>query len=194
MRKSIRWFLIVVLLLDTTAAVILLTGGFAVPGVMASGTPNEVAHEPEPTREALELLGHQLVERAEQLRRREAELDEVLRGLEIQQRITERNTEAEPTAGGAGPVEPPPEPNEAFQRLLRAYENMEPESAAVALAELATLDTEAVLQLLSGWKPRTSGQILDALTQTHPVLAAELSYRIWKGDGNNGPAAAKDGR
>jgi flagellar motility protein MotE (MotC chaperone) len=75
-----------------------------------------------------------------------------------------------------------PAKSEAFTRLLRAYENMEPESAAKALAGLAVRDKEAVVQLLLGWKPRTSGAILDALTQINASLAADLSYEVWKRD------------
>jgi hypothetical protein len=91
------------------------------------------------------------------------------------------------TIPGAGPDDPttPREQknvtkSDAFLRLLRAYENMEPESAAKALAELATRDRRAVVELVLGSKPRTSGAILDALTQTHPGLAADLSYEIWR--------------
>jgi hypothetical protein len=60
---------------------------------------------------------------------------------------------------------------------------MEPESAARAVAGLAKKDNECVVQLLLGWKPRTSGQILDALTQLDPGLAAQLSYEVWKRSG-----------
>jgi hypothetical protein len=94
------------------------------------------------------------------------------------------------TIPGAGPDEPEaPAPAargagvaqaDAFRRLLRAYENMEPESAARALAELAQRDRRAVVELVLGSKPRTSGAILDALTRTHPGLAADLSYEIWR--------------
>jgi len=97
-------------------------------------------------------------------------------------------SEAE-TIPGAGPDEPaapvlaprdPAPQTDAFRRLLRAYENMEPESAARALAELATRDRRAVVELILGSKARTSGAILDALTRTHPGLAADLSYEIWR--------------
>ena len=56
----------------------------------------------------------------------------------------------------------------------------EPAASEPGLAELAALDQQAVVQLLLGWQPRTSGAILDALTQTHAELAAKLSYEIWK--------------
>jgi hypothetical protein len=82
----------------------------------------------------------------------------------------------------------------AFTRLLRAYENMEPESAAKAIGELAARDREAVVELVMGWKPRTCGAILDALTQTNPALAADLSYTIWKRSGSLRPETATAGR
>jgi flagellar motility protein MotE (MotC chaperone) len=71
---------------------------------------------------------------------------------------------------------------------------MEPESAAKALAALAARDKEAVIELLMGWKPRTSGAILDSLTQNSPALAADLSYEIWKRSGNAAGATAETGR
>jgi hypothetical protein len=89
---------------------------------------------------------------------------------------------AVPSSGATGATAAAKEApkSEAFLRLLHAYENMEPESAAKAIAELAAKDKEAVVQMMLGWKPRTSGQILDALTQFNPKLAAELSYEVWK--------------
>ena len=83
--------------------------------------------------------------------------------------------------------------NDAFKRIQRAYENMEPDSAAKALVELAARNQDAVVELLLGWQPRTSGAILDALTQTDPALAAELSYRVWKTGGNVAAPAASSG-
>jgi len=83
---------------------------------------------------------------------------------------------------------------DAFTRLQRAYETMEPESAAKALNELATRDREAVVALVLGLKPRTSGAILDAVTQINPALAADLSYTIWKRSGKPESRTAKAGR
>jgi flagellar motility protein MotE (MotC chaperone) len=87
-----------------------------------------------------------------------------------------------PAVAGGEPAKVAPK-TEAFLRLLHAYENMEPESAAKAIAQLAVKDKEAVVQMMLGWKPRTSGQILDALTQFDPSLAADLSYEVWKRSG-----------
>jgi hypothetical protein len=84
--------------------------------------------------------------------------------------------------------------NDAFLRLQRAYESMEPESAAKALIALAGRDQEAVIELLMGWKPRTSGAILDAVTQSSPSLAADLSYEIWKRSGGTAGTPARTGR
>ena len=84
--------------------------------------------------------------------------------------------------------------SQAFVRLQRAYESMEPESAAKALVALAARDKEVVIDLLMGWKPRTSGAILDALTQNNAGLAADLSYEIWRRSGNPADAAARSGR
>jgi flagellar motility protein MotE (MotC chaperone) len=84
--------------------------------------------------------------------------------------------------------------NQAFVRLQRAYESMEPESAAKALVALAARDKEVVIDLLMGWKPRTSGAILDAVTQNNAGLAADLSYEIWRRSGNPAEPAARSGR
>ena len=90
-----------------------------------------------------------------------------------------------------------PEP-QVVARLTEAL-GSEPDPASrriatVALAELAYLDQDAVVQLLMGWRPRTSGAILDALTQADPGLAASLSYEIWKRGGKKGATAASGGR
>ncbi len=139
---------------------------------------------------SLRALGEQLVNRAEALKRREAELDEALRAEEVLRRsgvLEEPEEEVEPEPEPEPEPLPEPEPDpaaiaakEAFARLQQAYEKMEPESAAIALSQLAARDREAVVALLNGWKPRTSGAILDALTQSDPALAADLSYEIYK--------------
>lgn len=198
MRASVRWFLIGVLAIDVIGAGLLLTG--AIPVTRAADTGSSVQpQQPTASREVLEQLGRELSERTEALRRREAELDELMRAEEVERRLTaldeqRRQREVAEAESSDAPAGRAPERNPAFENLQRAYENMEPESAAAALGELASLDEEAVLQLLAGWKPRTSGQILDALTQTDPELAGRLSYRIWKLGGKNGAAAASNDR
>ncbi|UCF68777.1 MAG: hypothetical protein JSV80_05675 [Acidobacteriota bacterium] len=70
----------------------------------------------------------------------------------------------------------------SFDRLLKAYEGMEAENAARALAELYERDRLVVVDLLLGLKPRQSAATLDALAAANPKIAAELSYEIWKRD------------
>jgi len=192
MRRAVYWFLVGVLLVNcVTAAVV---GSLPAPSAPADGTGEMSEAEPEVTRETLALLGQRLAERAAALVRREQELDELLRGAEVQRRLAELNAPAGEPAAPHAAEQPAVADGASFTRLQRAYENMEPESAAAALAELAALDQQAVLQLLAGWKPRTSGQILDALTQIDPGLAARLSYEIWRRGGNFVPPPATDGR
>jgi flagellar motility protein MotE (MotC chaperone) len=201
-----RWMVFGVLAIDL-AVVVMLTAG-PVSTLVASTTalataPAAVAtvkSEPAATAELLQQLGARLAERTAALELREAEIAELLRSEEVLRRAGLSPNESEgaeasgATAAGAesqsaavtsAPAtdDPVPRASVAFLSLQRAYENMEPESAARALAELAARDKEAVVQLLLGWKPRTSGAILDALTQANPALAADLSYEIWKLDG-----------
>lgn len=142
---------------------------------------------------ALEALGRELTSRAEELDRRETELAEARRGAEVLALAGldrgEPEDAPEPApASPAGADGPAAEDGAAttsaggaaFQRLQKAYENMEPATAATALQRLAARDRDAVVQLLLGWQPRVSGAILDALTQSDPELAADLSYEIWK--------------
>ncbi len=136
--------------------------------------------------ESLRELGAQLVSRAEELNRREAELAEALRSDEVLRRsgvVAEEGPEAQDDAQAEAEPEPDPEvikARDAFVRLQKAYEKMEPESAAIALSQLASRDRDAVVALLEGWNARTSGAILDALTQSDPALAADLSYEIYR--------------
>jgi flagellar motility protein MotE (MotC chaperone) len=186
MKRLARWLLVSVLVLDAAVLAAFLAGGLPTEALTAgagAGTaPGEAsqAGESPPGVEALRRLGLELAERAAELDRREAELDELLRGSEVLQRAGLLEQQ---------PEQPEPEPDDtaeterrdaAFQSLQRAYENMEPESAARAIAELAQRDKQVVVELLLGWKPRTSGAILDALTQTDARLSADLSYEIWK--------------
>ena len=208
MKRWVRWFLVVVFSLNAVGAALLLEGSAsqanpAAESADAAGESEGAAEEAGSDREALKLLGRQLAERAEELSRREAELDELIRSQEVLLRAEglDPTTEPEPdrpvepvAATQPAPVEEDAGDDFAFEKLRLAYENMEPESAAVALAELAALDQQAVVQLLLGWKPRTSGAILDALTQTHAELAAKLSYEIWKQGGKGASAAARNSR
>ncbi len=189
MRFTPRGIVFGVLALDAVVALVLFAGWVMPAG--AEGTTRaadtDAAAEREewvsnPSRESLELIGKQLAARAEDLERRELELEELLRGGEVLARAgmgeTEQVEEPEAPAGPDPAVAARKEA--AFTSLKKAYENMEPTSAAQALVALADRDKQAVVELLLEWKPRTSGAIMDAMTQTNPKLSADLSYEIWK--------------
>ncbi len=205
MRTVARWLLIAVLAADgiiagvfVVAALPSWASGAAVPGHPDKATvaaEQPAADAASYTAAALRLLGEQLAARTAEIDRRQEELDELSRGGEILSRAglapdtqppVAQPTELAPVEATNAVAASPVKTNSAFQSLQRAYENMEPESAARALTELAARDKEAVIQLLGGWKPRTTGAILDALTQANPGLAADLSYEIWKRDGKTG--------
>jgi flagellar motility protein MotE (MotC chaperone) len=201
MRSFTRWLLLGVLVLDAVVVVGLFSGELttlvaatleAEPPAAAGPAAVAPVAEPGPSAESLRALARELATRKDDLDRRERELDELMRGAVVLEQAG-----VTPAAGPAPTVssEPAPAPvkpaeaeatasraSAAFQSLQRAYENMEPDSAARALAGLAARDKAAVVQLLLGWKPRTSGAILDALTQIDAALAADLSYEIWKLD------------
>jgi flagellar motility protein MotE (MotC chaperone) len=205
MNRVVRWFLIVVLTLDATAAALFLTGNLTSSWAQPEDAEESSTVEAEEVSlDALRLLGEKLAQRSAELDRRETEIEELARGEEVLRRagvaISQQDEEPAAEASAQPAVVPAPPTrqglsgNDAFLRLQRAYENMEPESAAKALAELASRDRDAVVELLIGWKPRTSGAILDALTQTNPGLAADLSYEIWKRGGDLAAGTARNGR
>jgi flagellar motility protein MotE (MotC chaperone) len=70
----------------------------------------------------------------------------------------------------------------SFQRLLKAYEGMEPENAAAALSQLYQRDREVVVDVLLGLRSRQAALVLDAVAAGHPQIAAELSLEIWQQD------------
>lgn len=195
MKGLTRWFLVGVLLLNLSAAAAVIVGWL--PSTFASTLdPAAADGKVEPDRDALQLLGRQMAQRLEELQRREAELDELYRSKEVQRRV-------QLLAEAQAAEEPQPQTEQAegedaeaaaFALLSRAYENMDPESAASALTKLAGLDQDAVVQLLGTWKPRTSGAILDALAQSSPEIAAELTYEIWKRGGKIVPPPADTDR
>jgi flagellar motility protein MotE (MotC chaperone) len=196
MRSKVRWLLAVVIAVDLIVGAAFLAGGYS--PTLARTSSKE---EPEQTeqadqtgreeviRDALRMLGEELSRRTRELERREAELAEILRGSEVLRRagIDPAGADQDDAEEAAEARTEPVSQNEDFMRLQRAYENMEPESAALALTELADRDQEAVVELLLGWKPRTSGSILDAITQINSSLAADLSYEIWKRRGKSAP-------
>ncbi len=73
-----------------------------------------------------------------------------------------------------------------FDRLLKAYEGMDPENASAALAELYRRDRKVVIDILLGMKARQAAQTLDALAATHAQQAADLSLEIWQRDPKRG--------
>jgi flagellar motility protein MotE (MotC chaperone) len=77
---------------------------------------------------------------------------------------------------------PAPAPRAAFDRLLKAYEGMDPENAAAALAEIYKKERQVVVEVLLGMKPRQAAAVLDALAATAPSIAAELSLEVWRRD------------
>jgi flagellar motility protein MotE (MotC chaperone) len=186
MRRRVRLLLALVLFVDLVVVAGFLVGHYS--PILAQQDEAETGTDDEghdlAIRDALKLLGEELARRTEELEKREAEANEILRGAEVLRRAGITPEEA-PAAVAAAAKEVPV--SEAFKKLQRAYENMEPESAALAMIELAGRDQEAVVQLLLGWKPRTSGAILDAITQINSGLAADLSYQIWVRRGKTGP-------
>lgn len=193
-RRLIVGFMALVFLINIGSMLALVSG--AVPVTLAQTTPDQAdpdeAEDSPPYEESLRLLGAQMAERKADLDRRQAELEEALRSPEVLRQIENidaqtANDEAPPEAvpAQATPQVQPAAPaasgkDNAFLRLQRAYENMEPESAAVTLSALADRDEGVVVELLLGWRPKIAGAILDALSQINPVLAADLSYEIWK--------------
>ncbi len=188
MRFTPRGIVFGVLALDAVVALVLFAGWVMPAGAEGTGqsTGADVAAEREgwvsnPSRETLELVGKQLAARAAELERRELEIEELLRGGEVLARAGLGDAEEQEAEAASGPDPAVVARKEAaFTSLKKAYENMEPTSAAQALAALADRDKQAVVELLLGWKPRTSGAIMDAMTQTNPKLSADLSYEIWK--------------
>ncbi len=189
MKFTPRGIVFGVLALDAVVALVLFAGWVMPAGAegTAQAADTDAAAEREewvsnPSRESLELIGKQLAARAEDLERRELELEELLRGGEV----LARAGLGEPDEADEPEVAAGPDPaivarkEAAFTSLKKAYENMEPTSAAQALVALADRDKQAVVELLLEWKPRTSGAIMDAMTQTNPKLSADLSYEIWK--------------
>jgi flagellar motility protein MotE (MotC chaperone) len=73
-----------------------------------------------------------------------------------------------------------PEPPSGFERLVRAYEAMDPDNAAAALASLYGKERQAVIEILLGMKPRPAAAVLDALAAHAPSVAAELSQAAWQ--------------
>lgn len=122
-------------------------------------------------KEALDRKAAELVERERQIQMVRAELDK--EHERVQKVRDEVRKERENLAVMRSP---------SFDKLLKAYEGMEPDNAAIALSELHGKDRLVVVDLLLGLKPRQSAAALDALAALAPRIAADVSYEIWKRD------------
>jgi len=63
-------------------------------------------------------------------------------------------------------------------QLIRTYEAMDPIAGAKALQELAALNLDVSVSLLSGMQPKKAARILDQLAPTNAKLAALLSEKV----------------
>ena len=63
-------------------------------------------------------------------------------------------------------------------QLIRTYEAMDPIAGAKALQELAALNLEVSVSLLSGMQPKKAAKVLDQLAPTNAKLAALLSEKV----------------
>lgn len=123
----------------------------------------------------------QLVERERQLGVLTAELEQRTTLLDAREkRLLEQRKQVEQAA------------SPSFEKLLKAYEGMEPGNAASALHELLPQGRETVIDLLLGMKPRQSAAALDALAAQYPREAADLSREIWARQPQNRPKRPED--
>lgn len=179
MRTSVKWLLGSVVAADAIAALVLVSGGIPVTLAEDHAAP-EAAPAVSPADAALAKVAEQLKAREAAIAERENAAQEALRAAEVLQRTAAPAPVEEKPKPKASAKKGAKEPAPPFTKLTRAYENMEPDAAARALVALAKKDREAVVDLMLGWKPRTSGAVLDAMTQREPEFAAEISYEIWK--------------
>ncbi len=91
------------------------------------------------------------------------------------------------TTGGTAVAEA----NRLFRRIVRAYENMEPENASAALVLLADRDMYSTVKTLLAMDPRKSGAILDAMSRRSPQKAATITSEML---GEATPAAFQPAR
>ncbi|MDH3283763.1 MAG: hypothetical protein OEQ13_03415 [Acidobacteriota bacterium] len=127
----------------------------------------------------------ELTDRQEKLELRESDLGERERQFAVLKEELRRERQGvellrEEVAAQRKKIEELRSPS--FDRLLKAYEGMEPENAAGALVELYDRDRMVVVDLLLGMKPRQAAAALDALAAMSPQIAADLSLEIWNKD------------
>lgn len=134
----------------------------------AETTYRNLVNELGATRKRLEQESSELAERERQIGVLTSELDR--RKTELDATAKRLAAEEKRLAQAAAP---------SFDKLLKAYEGMDPANASAALHELYPKDRQTVIDLLLGMKPRQSAAALDALAASYPREAADLSYEIW---------------
>ncbi len=142
---------------------------------IARDTYQRLVEELSVQKERLDARQNAIVERERQLEVVKAELEAERASIKKRQAALEEKR-LEILASGSP----------SFEKLLKAYEGMDPENAAAALAELYTKDRKVVIDVLLGIKSRQAAQTLDALAATHPAKAASLSLEIWQKDPRRG--------
>lgn len=125
-------------------------------------------------------LGEQkqlLEKKAQELAERERQLN-VLR-QELAQEKSQIQEKAAASAQASGKKKIDKEgPSDSFKKLVKTYNGMEAETAALALVELLKRDRDTAIDLLIALQNRKAAQILDAVAATKPGVAAELSFEI----------------
>ena len=138
---------------------------------IARATYRRLIDEVSAHKERLQARAEDLSERERQLAVAQQELQAERKRLEeLQKKVRQEKLEAQ---GRSAP---------SFDRLLKAYEGMEPENAASALAQLYERDREVVVDVLLGLRSRQAAAVLDAVAAGHPQIAADLSLEIWQKD------------
>jgi len=204
LRRATRTVLLVALVVNALLLVDALTTGILVPRVVAQdrqpdGSARENLADPEELHpiergpeveaetyrslvEELEQQRSALEERARRIVEREREVLAARKELDARREELERlRDEAKKERERLEALRSP-----SFDRLLKAYEGMDPANAAAALVELYGRNRRVVVDLLLGMKPRQAAGTLDALASTHPKIAADLSWEIWKKDPRRG--------
>lgn len=132
----------------------------------------------EEIRATYESLVRELQEQRAKLDARERAQNERERQLGILQRRIDEEFARLETARAAGPRGRGGERDAGFTKLVRAYEAMDPDNAAQAIAALHAKDATAALELLLALPARRTGAILDALAASDARLAALVSREM----------------
>ena len=113
-----------------------------------------------------------LDKKSQELAERERQVGVVRAELQAQQ---DQQPAQAARAGQQGSGGAQSQPGDSFKRLVKAFAGMEPENAARALVELYNRDRDTAIDLMLALPARRAGAILDALAQTKPGLAADIS-------------------